>query len=98
MIFTNLAFVLDELIDAIHCNAIFCHLGFHDVRRLQAIILPIETTLNCPIQNTWKFLQQFITKIFILLFSRKCSVEWDRFDPPPNTMICIVDLWQTVRR
>ena len=97
MVFIHLALVLDELGDTIHRRFVFSNLIFNDLCCLQFIRLPGKTAINRPVQNAWQFLDEFIAKSFVLFISTECPIEWNCFDATPNSVISVVDLWQTIR-
>ena len=60
------------------------------------MMLPFYAALNGPVKNARKFRGEFNTEVFVLLFSTKCTVERDRLDPAPDTVISVIDLRETV--
>ena len=48
------------------------------------------------IKDAREFRCQCNTKLFVLLFSTKCTVERDRLDTAPDAVISVIDPRQTV--
>ena len=90
--------MVDELSDAIHLGLVSIHLVKNNLWRFKALLLPIQTTSDRPVKNARKFRCQFNTEVFVLLFSTKCTVERDRLDTAPDTVISVIDLRETVSR
>ena len=88
--------MVDELSDAIHLGFLSTHLIKNHLRWVQALLLPIQATLNGPVKNAREFRCQFNTEVFVLLFSTKCTVERDRLDTAPDIVISVINLRETL--
>jgi hypothetical protein len=60
------------------------------------LLLPIQTPLDRPIKDAGEFRCQFNTKVFVLLFCSKGTVERYSVYAPPDTVVSIIDLRETV--
>ena len=90
--------MVDELSDAIHLGLVSTHLIKNNLRWVQALLVPIQTTSDRPVKNAREFRCQSNTEVFVLLFSTKCTVERDSLDTAPDTVISVIDLRETVSR
>ena len=96
MVFIHLALVLDELGDTIHRRFVFSNLIFNDCGVCNSSFCHPGKHLNRPVQDAWQFFHQLIAKSFVLFISTECPIEWNCFDATPNSVISVVDLWQTI--
>jgi hypothetical protein len=66
------------------------------LRWVQALLLPFQAALNGPVKNARKFRCQFNTKVFVLLFGSKGTVERNSLDTTPDAVVSIIDLRETI--
>jgi hypothetical protein len=66
------------------------------LRWVQALLLPSQTTLDRPVKYARKFRCQFNTKVFVLLFGSKGTVERNSLDTTPDAVVSIIDLRETI--
>tara|TARA_B100001173_G_scaffold86407_1_gene74059 strand:+ start:238 stop:534 length:297 start_codon:yes stop_codon:yes gene_type:complete len=88
--------VIDKLSATIHLSLVTSHLIKDYLWRIKALLLPIQATSDRPVEYAWQFFVQFTSKVFVPLFGSKGTTKRNSVYAPPDTMISVVYLRQTI--
>ena len=88
--------MLHKLRNAIHLDLVSTDVVKNHLRRIKALLLPIQATLNGTVKNARKFRGKLNAEVFVLLLRTKSTVELDCLDTAPDTVISDIDLRGTV--